>query len=143
MNYNRTVAKVMAFLKEKEVCASSRKSHKDCYESLGRFMCQRNETYSTLVREDWLLELKKELPAQRYNVWRLYALQLEEMDSTGTISDRRLFLNRSNYDKLPELLRNDLNLYLEDCRKRYTSDTLNRTRIYCSEGLLLLHDIRP
>ena len=141
MNYNRTVAKVMAFLKEKEVCASSRKSHKDCYESLGRFMCQRNETYSTLVREDWLLELKKELPAQRYNVWRLYALQLEEMDSTGTISDRRLFLNRSNYDKLPELLRNDLNLYLEDCRKRYTSDTLNRTRIYCSEGLLLLHDI--
>ena len=56
MNYNRTVTKVMAFLKEKEVCASSRKSHKDCYESLGRFMCQRNETYSALVREDWLLE---------------------------------------------------------------------------------------
>ncbi len=34
MNYNETVAKVMALLKEKEVCLSSRKSHRDCYESL-------------------------------------------------------------------------------------------------------------
>lgn len=33
--------KVMILLKEKEVCSSSRKSHRDCYESLGLFIKQR------------------------------------------------------------------------------------------------------
>lgn len=37
MNYNETVEKVMMLLKEKEVCSSSQKSHRDCYESLGLF----------------------------------------------------------------------------------------------------------
>ncbi len=78
MNYNETVDKVMALLKEKEVCSSSQKSHGDC--------------------------IKNELPRQRCAVWVQYAYQLEEMDSTGTISDRRPYLNRSNYDKLPALM---------------------------------------
>ena len=34
MNYANTVEKVMSLLKEKKVCSSSRKSHRDCYESL-------------------------------------------------------------------------------------------------------------
>lgn len=34
MNYKETVEKVMDLLKEKGVCSSSRKSHRDCYESL-------------------------------------------------------------------------------------------------------------
>lgn len=34
MNYDETVNKVMILLKEKEICSSSRKSHRDCYESL-------------------------------------------------------------------------------------------------------------
>ncbi len=34
MNYNETVDKVMALLKEKEVGLRSQKSHRDCYESL-------------------------------------------------------------------------------------------------------------
>ena len=33
MNYNETVDKVMVLLKEKEVCLSCRKSHRDCYVS--------------------------------------------------------------------------------------------------------------
>lgn len=31
MNYNETVDRVIALLKEKEVCLSSQKSHRDCY----------------------------------------------------------------------------------------------------------------
>lgn len=141
MNYNETVDKVMVLLKEKEVCSSSQKSHKECYESLGLFIKQRNEVYSDAIRENWLVDIKNKLPRQRCAVWVQYAYQLEEMDSTGTISDRRLYLNRSNYDKLPALWRKDLDVYLDDCRSHYTVRTLELTRIYCSEGLLFLDDM--
>ena len=40
------------------------------------------------IRESWLADIKNELPRQRYAVWVRYTYQLEEMDSTGTISDR-------------------------------------------------------
>ena len=141
MNYNETVEKVMMLLKEREVCSSSQKSHRDCYESLGLFIKQRDGSYSEAIRESWLTEIKNELPRQRYAVWVQYVYQLEEMDSTGTISDRRLYLNRSDYDKLPALWRKDLDVYLADCSSRYTARTLELTRIYCSEGLLFLDDI--
>lgn len=141
MNYNETVEKVMMLLKEKEVCSSSQKSHRDCYESLGLFIKQRDGSYSEAIRESWLAEIKNELPRQRFAVWAQYAYQLEEMDSTGTISDRRLYLNRSNYDKLPALWRKDLDVYLADCSSRYTARTLELARIYSSAGLLFLDDI--
>ena len=141
MNYNETVEKVMMLLKEREVCSSSQKSHRDCYESLGLFIKQRDGSYSEAIRESWLTEIKNELPRQRCAVWVQYVYQLEEMDSTGTISDRRLYLNRSDYDKLPALWRKDLDVYLADCSSRYTARTLELTRIYCSEGLLFLDDI--
>ena len=141
MNYNETVDKVMVLLKEKGVCFSSQQSHRDCYESLRLFMEQRNEGYSDAIRESWLAYIKNELHRQRCAVWLQYAYQLEEMDSTGIISDRRLYLNRSNYDKLPTLWRKDLDVYLDDCSSRYTVRTLQLTRIYCSEGLLFLDDM--
>ncbi len=141
MNYNETVDKVMALLKEKGVCLSSRKSHRDCYESLGLFIKQRNEGYSDAIRESWLADIRNELPRQRCAVWVQYAYQLEEMDLTGTISDCRLYLNRSNYDKLPTLWKKDLDVYLDDCSSRYTARPLELTRVYCSEGLFFLNDI--
>lgn len=141
MNYNETVEKVMMLLKEKEVCSRSQKSHRDCYESLGLFIKQRDGSYSEAIRESRLAEIKNKLPRQRCAVWVQYAYQLEEMDSTGTISDCRLYLNRSNYDKLPALWRKDIDMYLVDCSSRYTARTLELTRIYCSAGLLLLDDI--
>lgn len=141
MNYNETVEKVMVLLKEREVCSSSQKSHRDCYESFGFFITQMDGSYSEALRESWFAEIRKELPRQRCAVWIQYIHQLEEMNSTGTISDRSLYLNRSNYVKLPALWRRELDVYLNECRNRYTSRTLELTRIYCSEGLLFLDDM--
>lgn len=104
-------------------------------------MLKKRKPYSGELREQWLALIEEELPRQRCAVWEQYAYQLEEMDLTGTVSDRRLYLNRSNYDKLPDSWRCTLDLYLTDCRRRYTDRTLELTRIYCSEALLLLTDI--
>ncbi|MCD8148087.1 MAG: tyrosine-type recombinase/integrase [Clostridiales bacterium] len=141
MDYNETVNKVMVLLKEKEVCLSSRKSHKDCYETLGLYIKQKGVGYSDAVREEWFSDMKNELPRQRLAVWIQYVYQLEEMDATGKISDRRLYLNVSNYDKLTAPWKQDLDVYLDDCSCRYTVRTADLTRIYCSSGLLYLEDM--
>jgi len=140
MDYDETVVKVMNLLKEKEVCSSSQKSHKDCYLSLGQFLDREKKSYSKESRDEWLAWIKNEISRQRCAVWEQYAYQLEEMDATGMISDRRLYLNRSNYEKLPILWKQNLDLYLEECRGSYTNRTLELTRIYCAEALLLLTD---
>ena len=141
MNYDDTVEKVMSLLKEKKVCSSSRKSHRDCYESLGSYLDQNSTEYTVKARDEWFAEIKKSLPSQRCVIWIRYVYQLEEMDSSGTVSDRRLYLNQSVYDKLPVSWKDDLDFYLEDCCKRYTKRTLELTRTYCSEGLLIFDEI--
>ncbi|GBU05947.1 hypothetical protein EDD74_10390 [Faecalimonas umbilicata] len=60
------------------------------------------------------------------------------MDSTGTMSNRGLYLNWSNYAKPPGLQQKNLDAYLADCGNLYTSRTLEVSRIYCSEGLIFL-----
>jgi integrase len=141
MDYNATVDMVMNLLKEKGVCSSSQKSHKDCYFSFAQFLEQTKQEYSGKARDSWLTWMKDKFPRQRCMVWNPYIYQLEEMDAIGTVSDRRLYLNRSNYDKLPFTWKKDLDSYLDDCRSRYTARTWELTRIYCSEALLFLFDI--
>lgn len=141
MNYSDTVERVMSLLKEKKVCSSSKKSHRDCYESLGSYLKQSNTGYTVKARDEWFTEIKKRLPSQRCIIWIRYVYQLEEMDSSGTVSDCRLYLNQSTYNKLSISWKDDLDFYLEDCSKRYTKRTLELTRIYCSEGVLILSEI--
>lgn len=141
MDYNTTVDKVMYLLKQKGVCSSSRKSHKDCYFSFTQFLEQMKQEYLEEAKDSWLAWTKDKIPRQRCMVWNQYMCQLEEMAATGTISNRRLYLNRSNYEKLPSTWKKDLDSYLDECRSRYTPRTWELTRIYCSEVLLFLSDM--
>lgn len=50
MNYNETVEKVMILLKEKEVCSSGQKSHRDCCESLDYPLSQRDDDVKVTCR---------------------------------------------------------------------------------------------
>ena len=140
MNYNDTVVKVMTLLKEKGVCRSSQKSHKECYSLLGKFLKDKGKEYSPDLREQWFSGIKGAIPKQRYVIWIKYVFQLEEMDDTGGIADRHLYLNLSDYDKLPDSWRTTLDAYLEARKTEYTSRTLQLTRIYCSTGLHLFCD---
>lgn len=140
MDYGNIVEKVMALLKEKGVCQSSQKSHRECYTLLEDFLNQKGTEYSELLRDQWFAFLKETFPSQRYTIWIKYVMQLEEMDLSGTISDRHLYLNRSGYEKLPETWKKALDVYLESCKTKYTIRTLEYTRIHCAEGLLLLSD---
>jgi len=58
--------------------------------NLEQFMVQEGKMYSKDTRDQWLTRMKDELPRQRCAVWEQYAYQLEEMDATGTVPDRRV-----------------------------------------------------
>ena len=66
MNYADTVEKVISLLKEKKVCSSSRKSHRDCYESLGSYLDQNSTEYTVKARDEWFAEIKKRGGAEFY-----------------------------------------------------------------------------
>ena len=140
MNYQETVIRVMNFLKEKGVCSSSRHSHLECYSALGDYLQKNGKAYSKTIRESWFSQMRLQYSSQRCVFWEQYILQLEEMDATGYISDRRLYQIISTYEKLPLPLKNALDRYLDECKSHYTARTMDTTRIECSVFLLALAD---
>ena len=140
MDYQETVNRVMCFLKEKRVCSSSRKSHWECYVALGEYLQTTGQQFNEAVREAWFSVMKTRYPSSKCVFWEQYVFQLEEMDATGNISDRRLYQNISAYEKLPLPLKNALDRYLDECKSHYTARTMDTTRIECSVFLLALAD---
>lgn len=140
MDYQETVNRVMSFLKEKGVCSSSRKSHQECYAALGEYLQTTGEQYNETVRDAWFSVMKTRYSSNKCVFWEQYIFQFEEMASTGIISDRRLYQNKSAYDKLPLSIKVALDRYLSECGNRYTARTQDITKIECSMFLLALSD---
>jgi len=140
MNYIYTVQKVMEFLKEKRVCSSSRASHQECYAKFAEYLNNNRLTYSNDAVKQWFSSIKNIYPRQKCYFWNQYMIQLTEMASIGTISDRHLYQTRPAYEKVPESLKPRLEEYLESCQGKYTKHTWERAKIYCSEAMLILND---
>ena len=129
MDYQETVNRVMCFLKEKRVCSSSRKSHWECYVALGEYLQTTRQQFNEAVREAWFSVMKTRYSSNKCVFWEQYVFQLEEMASTGSISDRRLYQNKSAYEKLPLSIKIELDRYLSECKNQYTVRTLDTTKI--------------
>jgi hypothetical protein len=99
MDYN-AVKRVMGFLKEKRVCSSSRASHKECYLAFAEYLSSSKQIYSADTEKQWLASIRGIYPRQKCYFWNQYLKQLGEMISSGTISDRNLYQNRSSHEKV-------------------------------------------
>lgn len=67
-----------------------------------------------------------------------YIEQLEELINTGTVLQDHLLLTKSNYQKLSELWKSELDRYLQSCKKEHTKRTSELIRIHCSRFLIFL-----
>jgi integrase len=67
-------------------------------------------------------------------------IQLSEMITFGTISDRHLYQNRSLYKKIPKNLKIQLDDYLDSCQQQYSKRSWNLARTYGSEIMLFFND---
>lgn len=140
MDYQETVNRVMIFLKEKKVCSSSLKSHRECYAAFAEYLQTTGQKYNEAVRETWFSQMNARYSSQRCVFWEQYIFQLEEMESTGSISDRRLYQIQPSFEKLPAEYKTALDLYLHELKNELSENTLRTIRINCSEFLLALSD---
>lgn len=140
MDYYCNVNKVLEFLKEKRVCLSSRSSHEKCYQTFANYLDYNDLTYSEETVNKWLLSIKLTFPSQKCYFWKQYMIQLSEMITFGTISDRHLYQNRSLYKKIPKNLKIQLDDYLDSCQQQYSKRSWNLARTYGSEIMLFFND---
>lgn len=137
--YNDAVNKMDKLLKERNVCLHSRKAHKNCYTELREYLHSVNKQYSYAEARKWLTEVVKNQESSEgfYAKWN-YIEQLEELINTGTVLQDHLLLTKSNYQKLSELWKSELNRYLQSCEKKHTKRTNELIKIHCSRFLLFL-----
>ena len=137
--YNDAVNKMGKLLKERNVCLHSRKAHENCYTELREYLHSVNKQYSHAEARKWLMEVvrNQESSAGFQAKWN-YMEQLEELINTGTVLQDHLLLTKSNYQKLSELWKSELDRYLQSCEKKHTKRTNELIKIHCSRFLLFL-----
>lgn len=133
---------MMQLLTERKVCSWSKKSHKKCYEEFRVFLEENHIEYNNANVNIWLEDIiKAHRTRQEYSVrWR-YLEQLRELMITGTVKNDHLLLTKSNYDKLPENLRLEVDLYLATRKTDYSKRSLALAKIYCSQFLLFIFEL--
>lgn len=137
--YDDAINKMGLLLKERNVCLHSRKAHEKCYRELREYLLAFNKCYSYNEARKWLREVvqKQESSSSFIAKWN-YVNQLEELINTGTVLQDNLLLTKSNYQKLSESLRAELDMYLESCEEKYTKRTNELVKIHCSQFLVFL-----
>lgn len=137
--YNDAVNKMSRLLKERNVCLYSRKAHENCYAELREYLHSINKRYSYAEARKWLTEVVKnqESSAGFHAKWN-YIEQLEELISTGTVLQDHLLLTKSNYQKLSEHWKSELDRYMKFCEKKHTKGTNELIKKHCSRFLIFL-----
>jgi len=135
--YDEAVLKMSSLLKERQVCLSSRRAHENCYYELNEYLNFTKKEYSIGEARKWLRDevQRQEYPASFVAKWH-YIDQLEELINTGTVKQDHLLLTKSNYQKLSDSLRIELDKYLKSCDLKYTDRTYHLARLRCSAFLL-------
>ena len=137
--YNDAVNKMNNLLKERNVCLHSRKAHENCYAELREYLYSVNKRYSYAEARKWLTEVvKNRESSQGFHAKWNYIEQLEELINTGTVQQDHLLLTKSNYQKLSELWKSELDQYLQSCEKDHTKRTNELIKKHCSRFLIFL-----
>lgn len=147
--YDFYVQKMMELLNAKEFCSSSKASHRECYQKFREYLMQYGLMYSPENANQWLKLVRENQCRQKYASWYKYMEQLQELIITGTVSDNHLALNKSFYDKVPEMLKIELDEYLQSRIETYSAKSSNLAKFYCSRimvffgerGLQTIRDI--
>lgn len=138
--YNIIVQQLLAYLTKRKQCSSSRLSHKQCYEEFGQYLEENNLYLSQEVADQWIASIQGKYNWQKCYFWRQYISQLIVFQTTGSIPDALFYQIQSSYDKVPDSLKYYLNLYLENCRSRYTDRSFEIAKVHCSRIMYCLSE---
>lgn len=138
--YNIIVQQLLAYLTKRKQCSSSRLSHKQCYEKFGQYLKENNLYLSQEAADQWIASIQGKYNRQKCYFWRQYISQLIVFQTTGSIPDALFYQIQSSYDKVPDSLKYYLDLYLENCRSRYTDRSFEIAKVHCSRIMYYLSE---
>ena len=138
--YNIIVQQLLAYLTKRKQCSSSRLSHKHCYEEFGQYLKENNLYLSQEAADQWIASIQWKYNRQKCYFWRQYISQLIVFQTTGSIPDTLFYQIQSSYDKVPDSLKYYLDLYLENCRSRYTDRSFEIAKVHCSRIMYYLSE---
>ena len=138
--YNIIVQQLLAYLTKRKQCSSSRLSHKQCYEEFGQYLEENNLYLSQEAADQWIASIQGKYNRQKCYFWRQYISQLIVFQTTGSIPDTLFYQIQSSYDKVPDSLKYYLDLYLENCRSRYTDRSFEIAKVHCSRIMYYLSE---
>ncbi len=142
-DFNANISELINYFKSRKMCHSSIRSHRDCYEVLVRYLDDHAVCYSKNAGNSWLKSIQPETGPNKFDIWVWYIRQLNEFLEKGSVSDSIYYLNSPCYNRLPEGLRNELDMYLDECEKIYTKSSFRQLKIQCSSILILLISKNP
>ncbi len=141
--FKMKISELIRYLKTRKMCSSSIRSHEECYAALVRYLQENAVCYSKNAGNRWLRSIQLEMVPNKFDIWVWYIRQLNEFLDKGSVSDQFYYLNRSCYDRLPEGLRNELDMYLAECEKTYTKSSFQQLKIQCSSIILIFISENP
>ena len=130
--YNVIVQQLLMYVTERKQCSSSRLSHKQCYEEFGQYLKENHLYLSQEAADQWTACIQDKYNRQKCYFWQQYLRQLIVFQTTGSIPDTLFYQIQPSYDKVPDSLKYYLDLYLENCRSRYTDSSFEDAKVHCS-----------
>lgn len=138
--YDFYVQKMLELLDENEFCSSSKASHRECYQDFREYLMQHVLMYSPENADQWLKLVRENKCRQKYVSWYKYMEQLQELIITGTVSDNHLALHKSFYNKVPEMLKIELDEYIQSRIETYNAKSSNLAKVYCSRIMVFFSE---
>ncbi|MDU0322960.1 tyrosine-type recombinase/integrase [Clostridium butyricum] len=137
--YDMNINKVMKFLIENNYGSTSKHLHKICYENFKSYLKINKQAYSFENAQKWLEINQNYWTYRKYTGYKHCLEQLEDIFSNGDISLAHISPQVSDYTKLSNKLREELDEYLNYALINGLKETdLQRRRRACSRFMIYL-----
>ena len=138
-DYDTAVGKVIKYLTENHYSMSVIYGHLNCYRSFKQYLEEKQLPYSHGEAERWLNSKRAGWKHPKFKISRLSLFRLDNVMRNGCITtDRYVYENSYNYNRLPEWSRLLLDGYLDDISHSFREGYVKEHRIACSEFLIYI-----
>ncbi len=139
--YDKAVCKVIEHLTKNHFSMSVIYNHLNCYRTFKQHLTENQLSYSHYEATKWLQIKSSIWKHPKYKSARLSLFQLDDLIKNGAISNKYIYENSSNYDRLTGWGRLLLDDYLNYISSSYSEKYIQQLRVTCSEFLIYISDI--
>ena len=135
--FDQSVERVVAFLREQKYTASTVCAHKKCYSELRTHLTEAGIGYSFETALDWMKQESERWGRRKSANYRHFIVHLDDMDRLGGIPAYHLSHHFPPFTMLSGTLAKELGMFLDSIE---TENMRENMRMRCSNFLLFLQE---